>query len=147
MKTFQKKFGRLLSTDKNNSNANSDLKNVASFLLKVTASVVVGYFVGKTIRDSLNSTAKIKQSNEPLTIEDISIQGEITERVYFDVSIDGASPDRIVIGLYGKDCPVTVKNFVAIAKGDHISKTNGTRLHYLNSKFHRIIPSFMIQGK
>jgi peptidylprolyl isomerase len=74
------------------------------------------------------------------------VQGVVTDRVFMDVSIGGSEPERIVIGLYGKECPNTVKNFATIAAGTATSATTGKPLRYEGSKFHRIIPSFMIQG-
>jgi len=61
--------------------------------------------------------------------------------VYFDVSIGGKHDGRIVIGLFGDIVPKTVKNFMTIASEGIDGKT------YANSKFHRVINKFMIQGK
>ncbi|XVF84023.1 hypothetical protein PTKIN_Ptkin16aG0541300 [Pterospermum kingtungense] len=63
---------------------------------------------------------------------------EITHKVYFDVQIDGKSTGRIVMGLFGKIVPKTA--------GEKGTGNSGKPLHYKGSAFHRIIPSFMIQG-
>ena len=68
----------------------------------------------------------------------------ITNKAYFDIEIGGAPAGRIVIGLFGNAVPITVKNFLAIAKGS-VSK-DGKTLTYAGSPFHRIIPGFMNQG-
>ena len=68
-------------------------------------------------------------------------QYKVTDRVYFDVNIDGQSAGRIVIGLFGDVVPKTVKNFKTIATEGIDGKT------YAHSKFHRVIKKFMIQGK
>jgi hypothetical protein len=66
---------------------------------------------------------------------------KVTDQVYFDVSIGGEHSGRIVIGLFGDDVPKTVKNFITIASEGIDGKT------YANSKFHRVINRFMVQGK
>jgi peptidylprolyl isomerase len=67
----------------------------------------------------------------------------ITDKAYFDVSIDGKDVGRIVIGLFGETVPYTVKNFISLCKGDQVSKISGKPLAYTGSTFHRIIPNFV----
>jgi peptidyl-prolyl cis-trans isomerase A (cyclophilin A) len=57
----------------------------------------------------------------------------------------------IVCILYEKESPITVKNFVALARGgkpwtDPKTKAKTTRPLYSGTIFHRVIPGFMIQG-
>ena len=74
-------------------------------------------------------------------------QAAITSRAYFDIAIDGKDQGRIVLGLHGNVVPKTVQNFEALCRGDTLDKHNNNMpLRYEGSTFHRIIPSFMIQG-
>ena len=76
----------------------------------------------------------------------VASEHEVTHRVFFDVSIDGASIGRIVFGLFGKTTPKTAENFRALCTGEKGIGNSGKPLHYKGSTFHRIIPQFMIQG-
>lgn len=65
---------------------------------------------------------------------------DITHKVYFDIEHGGKPVGRIVMGLYGRVVPKTVENFYQLAISDD------TKMGYLKSVFHRVIPKFMIQG-
>ncbi|XP_048420530.1 peptidyl-prolyl cis-trans isomerase CYP19-4-like [Pyrus x bretschneideri] len=71
---------------------------------------------------------------------------EVTHKVYFDVEISGKPAGQVVIGLFGKAVPKTAENFRALCTGEKGIGKSGKPLHFKGSKFHRIIPSFMIQG-
>ena len=70
----------------------------------------------------------------------------VTKKVFFDVEIDGAPAGRIVFGLFGDTVPKTAENFRALCMGEKGISASGALLDYKGSRFHRIIPGFMIQG-
>lgn len=71
---------------------------------------------------------------------------QVTSKVFFDVEIGGESAGRIVMGLFGETVPKTAENFRALCTGEKGVGKMGKPLHYEGSKFHRVIPDFMIQG-
>jgi peptidyl-prolyl cis-trans isomerase B (cyclophilin B) len=83
---------------------------------------------------------------KPLNAADGDVKGlKVTDKVFFDIEIGGEKAGRIVLGLFGKTVPKTVKNFKTIAMGTE-SDASGNPLTYKGSKFHRVIKDFMIQG-
>ncbi|CAH0373210.1 unnamed protein product [Pelagomonas calceolata] len=57
-------------------------------------------------------------------------EADVTETVYFDISIGGGAPQRVELGLYGSTTPKTCENFKQLCTG---SKGFG----YKGSPFHR----------
>lgn len=73
----------------------------------------------------------------------VVVQGEplakITHEAVFEMQIDGKDVGKIKMGLFGDVVPKTAKNFSELCNK---SGTEG----YIGSKFHRVIPKFMLQG-
>merc|ERR1712227_719510 len=60
-------------------------------------------------------------------------------RVFFDLNVDGSPIGRVEFELYSDIVPKTAEDFRALCTGE---KGFG----YAGSKFHRVIPEFMLQG-
>ncbi len=67
-------------------------------------------------------------------------------KCFFDISINNKPSGRLVFELFAKDLPLTSMNFYHLCIGDKVDKESNKKLHYKNSKFHRIITAFMCQG-
>ena len=55
------------------------------------------------------------------------LPADVTRRVFFDISINGAHVGRVVMGLYGDIVPKTVENFASLCKGVEV---NGRHIGY-----------------
>lgn len=92
-------------------------------------------------------TAGAANAVEAATTEAEDPLEKITNKVFFDITVNGQEKGRIVIGLFGKTVPKTVENFRALCTGEKgYSVKTGKALTFAGSSFHRIIPEFMIQG-
>lgn len=67
-------------------------------------------------------------------------------RVFFNISIGSIPIGKVVFELYNDIVPKTAENFRALCTGEKGQGTQGTKLAYKGSTFHRVIKSFMIQG-
>jgi cyclophilin family peptidyl-prolyl cis-trans isomerase len=63
----------------------------------------------------------------------------VTDNVFFDIQINDQDAGRIVFRLFDQEVPKTARNFRELATGEH-------GFGYAGSKFHRVIPDFMLQG-
>ena len=71
---------------------------------------------------------------------------ESNPTVFFDIELDGVPAGRITFELFANVVPRTADNFRALCTGEKGNGLSGKPLHYQGSRFHRIIPGFMIQG-
>jgi len=71
---------------------------------------------------------------------------ESNPTVFFDIELDGVPAGRITFELFANVVPRTADHFRALCTGETGNGLNGKPLHYQGSRFHRIIPGFMIQG-
>lgn len=70
---------------------------------------------------------------------------DLPNGLYADIKTDKGD---ILLELYYKNMPLTVANFVALAEGNHPKVTDSLKgkKYYDQTKFHRVIKNFMIQG-
>ena len=73
-------------------------------------------------------------------------QAKVTSKCFFSVSIGGKDAGKIVIGVFGDVTPKTAANFMALCTGEKGKGKKGVPLAFKGSKFHRVIPQFMLQG-
>lgn len=80
----------------------------------------------------INSPSEVLKGDPPSSIR---VTFEIQKRIEKDVIDVGA----LVFALFGTTCPKTVGNFIGLA-------TNSLGYGYKNSKFHRVVENFVVQG-
>merc|ERR1712166_1158901 len=81
------------------------------------------------------------RTDQPHVFMDVKIQPFQGDILHADPTKWNIITGRLVIELFEDIVPRTVRNFVALIKGDDRRK-----LKYLGSVFHRIMPKFMAQG-
>ena len=86
---------------------------------------------------------RIEHSRENMNMKQRNASNPL---VFFDIAIGKSPPGRIIFELYKDVVPKTAENFRALCTGEKGVGRSGKKLHYKGSKFHRIIPGFMIQG-
>lgn len=65
--------------------------------------------------------------------------------VFFDIALGGEPLGRIKFELFADSVPRTAENFRQFCTGE-TNGVNGRPQGYKNSKFHRVIKDFMLQG-
>ena len=64
----------------------------------------------------------------------------VTHEVTFGIKLGDDDVKNVIIALFGKTVPKTVRNFKALAEPEGYYGYT-----YLGTKFHRVIPQFVIQ--
>lgn len=86
------------------------------------------------VQDSSANTQK-KQGQSKNEVKKSELTFEADTAIITDEAILNTSFGKIIIGLYGKDAPKTVENFIGLVKKDY----------YSDVLFHRVAKNFLIQ--
>ena len=111
-------------------------------------SVAFGIFVLYQIYSICCGGGAAKGSNGKPRIPIADAMGaDENKRVFFEMSIGGEKSGRIEFELFNKIVPKTAENFRSLCTGEKgKGSSSGKPLHFKKSKFHRVIPGFMLQG-
>ena len=69
----------------------------------------------------------------------MSIQKEMEKITFMDIAIDDVPIPRIKFKMYCSQAPLTCDNFIKLCTGE-------LGFGYAGSRFHRIVPNFIVQG-
>lgn len=120
---------RSFSSSSSSSGSSSSVRQLVTF----AGAGILAYAGFYTLQNQLGGASDAANNESP-----VSPQAEVTERAFFDVSVDNEPAGRIVMGLHGTVVPKTVKNFATLCRGDQF---NGKKqMAYEGSSFHRVIP-------
>lgn len=67
-------------------------------------------------------------------------------KVYMDIQIGSKGAGRMIFQLFTDFTPKTAENFRGLCAGDYNRSDNNSKLSYQNSKFHRVVVGFVVQG-
>lgn len=73
------------------------------------------------------------------------MSSKVNPKVYMDIQIGSKGAGRIIFELFTDFTPKTAENFRGLCTGDYSGSTQ-SKLSYQNSKFHRVVDGFVIQG-
>ncbi|PPR07953.1 hypothetical protein CVT24_002529 [Panaeolus cyanescens] len=113
---------------------------MASFLRRFTTSASAGknMYFALAAASALPLYAVLNEKSSPSS-PSVSVVPTSRANVFFDIAINQKPAGRIVFNLFDETVPKTARNFRELATGQH-------GFGYAGSKFHRIIPQFMLQG-
>lgn len=122
---------RLVRCEATDDNNKLDRRQATIASVSLAASLLAS---GSTSTTSLFSAAQAAE-------QDTTSTPEITDKVYFDISVGGEPQGRITFGLYGNVVPKTVANFVSFTVNNQEPKSG-----YKGCTFHRVVKGFVLQG-
>ncbi|HTU51753.1 MAG TPA: peptidylprolyl isomerase [Acidobacteriaceae bacterium] len=105
-----------------------------------------------------NDSAAQSQQSAPAATDSLPDDPATTAHIEAPVAPDGptavldTSMGRMTCGLYAKEAPIAVANFIGLATGtkEYTDPATHKKVHgkpfYNGTTFHRVIPGFMIQG-
>lgn len=70
----------------------------------------------------------------------------IPSHCYLSISIAGGDPQIVVIELFSDRLPITCRNFGNLCCAEGATSKKRPLATFRNSEFHRIVPTFMVQG-
>jgi len=76
----------------------------------------------------------------------LSAEPKVTQKVFFDIAMNGTALGRIVLGLYGDLCPKVVENFYHLSICDLGKGKSGLERCYKGIRFHSMIQDVMFQA-
>jgi peptidylprolyl isomerase len=112
------------------------------FGLSLGLSVALNAFGADEKKAAPAKAAEEKKAPAKAAVAETPAIDEVSEKCFFEITIDGKVAGKIVLGVFGKTTPKTATNFMTICKKTSNDKT----LTYEGSPFHRVIPGFMLQG-
>ena len=99
----------------------------------------------ETTSSSSSSTSASSSSSSSSSKTTMAKKGGLPH-VFFDVAVKGKSMGRIIMKLRSDVTPKTAENFRCLCTGERGRGMSNKPLHFKKSKFHRVIPQFMLQG-
>merc|ERR1719419_1233152 len=101
--------------------------------------------------DPIMKRATSEERIEPQTWDVLLLEEretpEVTDTVYFDISLDDEPAGRLEFGLYGNVVPRTVKNFIGLATGEYTDDEGNLSKSahcYKGQVFEKIMPEFIM---
>ena len=117
-------------------------RNIIIIIIIVLIAIgIIAYFVWKP-----KNNKSLLSKSDPKKIEEIDknllLPVDNSSNVFLEIECNGISKGKIEIELFDNDVPKTAKNFRHLC----IQGVRGGISPYINTKFHRVIKDFMIQG-